>query len=83
MPTKSGYYPGHHPPDQSIIEPVWDYLEHQIRSRRVLPQNLEELWVALQEEWASIPLTYIRHLYESIPRRIKALGIAKGHYTKY
>jgi len=70
-------------PDQNIIEPVWDYLDRRIRARLVQPTNLDQLWEALQEEWAKIDIHYIRKLYESIPRRVNALLRAKGSWTKY
>ncbi|TFK29620.1 hypothetical protein FA15DRAFT_547227, partial [Coprinopsis marcescibilis] len=70
-------------PDQNIIEHAWDEVDRQIRRREVQPRNIEELWVALQEEWAGLDIAYIRRLYDSIPRRIDALFEAKGAYTKY
>jgi hypothetical protein len=69
-------------PDQNIIEHAWDQVDRQIRQREVQPQNLEELWVALQE-WAALDIKFIRRLYDSIPRRIDAIFLAKGGYTKY
>jgi hypothetical protein len=38
-------------PDMNIIEHVWAHLDCQVRKRNPLPSNIEELWVALQEEW--------------------------------
>ena len=70
-------------PDQNIIEHCWDYVDDRVREREVKPANLEELWEALQEEWAKIPLSYIRHLYKSIPRRINGIIENKGSWTKY
>jgi len=70
-------------PDMNIIEHVWDYVDHQVRHRKVFPRNLDELWTALQEEWANVDLQYIRRLYKSIPRRVAALHRVKGGYTKY
>lgn len=70
-------------PDMNIIEHVWGYLERRLRRRKKLPQNLEELWVALQEEWKLIDRNYIRSLYLSMPRRLASLRAAKGKYTKY
>jgi hypothetical protein len=67
----------------NIIENCWDYLEHMVRARNPLPRNLEELWVALQEEWGRLDVQKIRKLYESMPRRVAALDAAKGSYTKY
>ena len=70
-------------PDMNIIEHVWAFLERRIRRRKPLPSNLEELWVALQEEWGQIGVDFIRQLYRSIPQRILALKAAHGVHTKY
>jgi hypothetical protein len=70
-------------PDQNIIEHVWDYLDRRIRARQVQPTNLNQLWDAMQEEWANIDIGYIQNLYRSIPRRVNALLRAKGSWTKY
>ena len=70
-------------PDQNIIEHVWDYVDRKIRQRKILPRNLEELWAALQEEWANMDKYFIRKLYRSIPNRIQALVDSKGFWTKY
>ena len=70
-------------PDMNIIEHVWHYLEVRVNSRTTRLSNLEELWVALQEEWENIDIEYIHNLYLSIPRRLQALRDAKGGHTKY
>jgi transposase len=70
-------------PDMNIIEHVWAILKSKIKKRRPQPSNLDQLWVAAQEEWYSIPKDQIDILYRSIPDRIAALLDAKGWYTKY
>ena len=65
-------------PDMSIIEPVWDHLDQNVRTRPRQPRNKDELWEALQEEWYNIDPGYIRNLYDSMPRRLQALLAAKG-----
>jgi len=70
-------------PDMNIIEHVWYRLKHRISTRKRRPCNLEELWKVIQEEWEAITPEEIQHLYHSMPRRIEALGKARGWYTKY
>jgi hypothetical protein len=70
-------------PDMNIIEHVWDRLDRMVRARKPLPQNVEQLWVALQEEWVRMDEDFITHLYESMPRRVDALHEAKGGSTRY
>lgn len=70
-------------PDMNIIEHVWDQLDKLIRARNPLPRSLEELWQALQEEWAKFPQHSLDKLFESMPRRVAALLKARGSWTKY
>ena len=70
-------------PDMNIIEHAWQHLDQKLRARKPLPTNLDELWVALQEEWGRMDIGYVRMLYESMLRRVAALKDAKGGYTKY
>ncbi|TFK79206.1 hypothetical protein K466DRAFT_505950 [Polyporus arcularius HHB13444] len=73
------------PPDMNIIEHVWKHLDNRVHTMRHLPSNTntEELWAALKEEWEAIDGDFIRHLYESMPRRVAAMRKAKGSYVKY
>ena len=41
------------------------------------PDNLTQLWEALESTWAHIPVELVRHLVESIPQRIEAVLRAK------
>jgi hypothetical protein len=47
-------------PDENIVEHAWDQVDHQVCQREVQPWNLEDLWVALQEEWAALDIKFIR-----------------------
>ena len=44
---------------------------------------MEEMKVALLEEWEKIDIKVINSLIESMPRRVQALIEAKGGATKY
>lgn len=70
-------------PDMNIIEHAWDEEDRCLRARTPLPRNLDELWDVLVEEWAKLDISYVRNLYESMPRRVAALLEAQGQYTKY
>jgi transposase len=70
-------------PDMNIIEHVWDQLDALVRARNPLPRNKDELWQAIQEEWANFPRTALNTLFESMPRRVAALLKARGGHTKY
>lgn len=70
-------------PDLNPIENVWDYLNKQLRSRKQVFTNHEEIWKILQEEWYLIPREYISRLYFSMCNRIELVKKANGGITKY
>ncbi|KAJ3992047.1 hypothetical protein F5050DRAFT_1801908 [Lentinula boryana] len=70
-------------PDMNIIKNVWNFVETQIRRRSPLPNSVDQLWVALQEEWSRIPIEYINKLYDSLPRRVSDVIAANGGATRY
>ncbi|KAJ3979639.1 hypothetical protein F5890DRAFT_1421030 [Lentinula detonsa] len=51
--------------------------------RSPLPNSVDQLWVALQEEWSRIPIEYINKLYDSLPRRVSDIIAANGGATRY
>ena len=70
-------------PDLNPIEHIWGYIKRKLKERVVKPQNLDQLYGHIQEEWGQIPQRVLNNLVESIPRRIQAVIKAKGHSTKY
>ncbi|KZT36960.1 transposable element Tc1 transposase [Sistotremastrum suecicum HHB10207 ss-3] len=70
-------------PDMNIIEHVWARLKTLMNNRIKKPANVDELWEALKEEWENLDNKFIKDLYDSLPRRVAALDIAKGFHTKY
>ena len=70
-------------PDLNPIEHVWHRLKTRINQRPVRPKNLDEMWVALQEEWGKIDINFINNLVNSMPRCVQAVIKAKGSSTKY
>ncbi|KAF8596033.1 hypothetical protein BDV93DRAFT_412549, partial [Ceratobasidium sp. AG-I] len=70
-------------PDLNPIEHIWAHLDNMVRSRPILPQNADQLWDALQEEWYKIPPNYISKLYDSMPDRVAAVKAAGGGHTNY
>lgn len=70
-------------PDGNPIEHVWDMLGRRVRSRAVAPTTLNDLRMALQEEWQNIPQNDIRELISGMGRRMQAIVRARGSNTKY
>ena len=55
----------------------------RINKRRNRPKTVEEIKVALLEEWEKINIKVINSLIESMPRHVQALIEAKRKATKY
>lgn len=70
-------------PDANPIEHLWDELQRRIRRRAVMPETLQELRLALQEEFEAIPQIYITNLINSMPRRLNDIIQARGGHTRY
>jgi DDE superfamily endonuclease len=70
-------------PDLNPIEHLWDKLGRAIKTRPNPPMTLEELEIALVEEWQRIPQEDIRRLIRSMPRRCNSVITARGGSTLY
>jgi hypothetical protein len=70
-------------PDMNPIEHLWDDIGRKINDRVPACQNLQELRDALVQEWQSIPLRTLRHLVQSMRRRVDKLFRKRGGYTRY
>lgn len=70
-------------PDLNPIEHVWDALQRRISSRPHAANNVNELAIALQEEWDALPGDLINSIVESMPRRCEAVIRAQGGATRY
>ena len=69
-------------PDLNPIEHVWDNLGKRVRRRAVVPETLNELRAALQEEWEGIAQEDIARLIRSMPRHFQKVIIARIHAIK-
>lgn len=70
-------------PDLNPIEHVWKKLKTLVNQRPHLPRSLDDLWVALQEEWEKIDVDFINGLINSMPNRAQAVYRSRGGHTKY
>lgn len=70
-------------PDLNIIEHVWGYLKRRLAESPSKPQNRVEFKAKVEELWNSIPVDYIKALYDSLPRRLEELRACRGGYTHY
>jgi len=69
--------------DVNPIEHLWDDIGRKINDQVPACQNLQELRDALVQEWQSIPLRTLRHLVQSMRRRVDELFRKRGGYTRY
>src|ERR1700738_4749533 len=70
-------------PDINPIEHVWKILKTKINERPVMPRNVDEMWVALQEEWTKFDVGLVNGLIKSMSERVEAVTKVKGGSTKY
>jgi transposase len=70
-------------PDMNPIEHVWKQLKVLVNKHHICPQNVDLLWVALQDEWLKIDNDFINSLIDSMPHHVQALYCAHGGSTKY
>ena len=70
-------------PDLSPIEHLWDHLGQRIQRRANPPMNRDQLVQVLRWEWRVIPDAIIRHLTNSVRRRVHACILAHGGHTRH
>lgn len=70
-------------PDMNVIEYVWSRMKLKLKQRVQEIMNMEELAIAVREEWESIPQEFIRNLVDSMPRRTAELLRVQGGPTRY
>ena len=66
-------------PDLSPIENLWNLIEMKVY--KLNPRNFQELWTAVQTAWGALLQDHLKTLFESMPRRCKAIIKAKGVAT--
>ncbi|GFX85134.1 transposable element Tcb2 transposase [Trichonephila clavipes] len=70
-------------PDLNPIEHVWDFLGRRLAARTLPPVTIRELRLALQDEWAAMPLQLIDTLILSIGRRCETCLVVRGDHIPY
>ena len=70
-------------PDLNPIEHLWDALRRRVTSRQHPPITLQDLRVALQEEWALIPQNDVDDLIHSMSRRCQTCIAVRGDHMPY
>ena len=65
--------------DMSPNEHVWDALDRLVQQLVPVPDNIQKLCTAIEEEWDNIPQATIN----SMQRRYVTLHEANGRHTRY
>lgn len=68
-------------PDLNPIENLWGIVKRRVAEKQ--PKNINELKVAIEEAWYSIPVETCQKLAMSFRKRALSLRRARGRYTKY
>ena len=67
--------------DMNPIENVWSEMQHPLRAK--IPTCKEGIQKVCLRVWRGITPAYLKKLYESMPRRMKAVIDVGGGHTKY
>lgn len=71
-------------PDLSPIEHVWDVLQRRLQQEYSLPPATpQQLLQRLRELWNLLPQDTIRHVIDSVPRRLQQCIQSYGGHTRY
>ena len=68
-------------PDLNPIENLWEHIATKVHEQT--PANMQELWIAINTAWESLPQERLQTLFDSMPRRCEAVIKAKGGSTRY
>ena len=66
-----------------LIEHLWDGLGRRIGSRQPPPRSLNELRMALEEEWALLPPGLVNSPVNSMKASCKSCIAVRGDHTPY
>lgn len=70
-------------PDLNPIENLWRIIKIRISGRRHRIRNVDEMKVAIQEEWERLTEEDFQKCIESMPKRCKLVIKGKGGCIKY
>jgi transposase len=74
-------------PDLNPIEHVWAIVKKAVlkrqRSGLLTLNSVEDLWVAMRDEWDAVPQETIDRIIDSMPARLEAVIAVNGWHTRY
>ena len=70
-------------PDLNPIEHVWNAIQKVVNARQPPVTTLQELDMALHQEWNQMPQQTCRNIVQSMSRQCQAVPQARGGHTYY
>lgn len=71
-------------PDLNIMEDVWAWMGAELASgKHPASKNAREFELLLFKLWDELPMTFVRNMIDSMPRRLKEVIKQKGKMTHY
>ena len=70
-------------PDLNPIEHAWDALQKAVNALQPVVSTLQELHMALHQDWNQMPKETSRNFVQLMSRRCQAVLQARGGHTKY
>lgn len=70
-------------PDLNPIENVWSILKNAVHRRRIRPRTVEDMLIALNEEWRAVSQIYLEKLINGMSERLKDVITNKGGHTRW
>ena len=66
-----------------IIETLWYRHKHELKRLLRNLTSASELETAIRVFWNKTPVSYIKNLYSTIPRRLQSVIKSRGYISKY
>ncbi|KAH0603170.1 uncharacterized protein H6S33_008174 [Morchella sextelata] len=70
-------------PDLNPIENIWNLLKNRINMRSPHPKGVDEMRVAITDEWNRITEDELLECIDTMPERIAAVIEADGGHTRW
>ena len=70
-------------PDLNPIENLWGWLARRVYRNGRQFNDADQLFAAIQQEWAIVPEADLKNLIDSMTRRLTAVLRANGGPTRY
>lgn len=68
-------------PDMNVIENAWGLFKARQRGKQY--RSADQLWHDLEKWWKELTPAYCKALFDSLPRRMTAVKMMRGHPTNY